>query len=60
MEIIKKLNGKVPQISKFSAFVAIWLVIGVGGSIENAGYPNGLPDWGTYLGTLKKQIFQDY
>ena len=24
------------------------------GSIENAGYPNGVPNWGTYLGTPKK------
>ena len=27
------------------------------GSIENAGYPNGLPNWGTYLGTPKKYIY---
>ena len=24
------------------------------GSIENAGNPNGLPNWGTYLGTPKE------
>ena len=24
------------------------------GSIEKAGYPNGVPNWGTYLGTPKK------
>ena len=24
------------------------------GSIENAEYPNGLPNWGIYLGTPKK------
>ena len=24
-------------------------------SIENAGYPNGLPNWGTYLGTPKNK-----
>ena len=29
-------------------------------SFENAGYPNGVPNWGTYLGTPKKQIYQDY
>ena len=28
--------------------------------IENAVYPNGLPNWGTYLGTPKNQIYQDY
>ena len=30
------------------------------GSIENAGYPNGLPNWGVFLDTRKKQIYQDY
>ena len=25
------------------------------GSIQNATYPNGLPYWGTYLGTLKNK-----
>ena len=30
------------------------------GPIENAGYPNGLPNCGTYLGTPRKQIYQDY
>ena len=29
------------------------------GSIENTGYPNRVPNWGTYLGTPKKQIYQD-
>ena len=29
-------------------------------SIENAGYPYGLPNCGTYLGTPRKQIYQDY
>ena len=27
------------------------------GSIDNAGYPNGLPNWGTYLGITKNQIY---
>ena len=30
------------------------------GSLENTRYPNGLPNWGTYLGTPKKHIYQDY
>ena len=30
------------------------------GSVEKVGYPNGLPNWGTYLGTPKEQIYQDY
>ena len=25
-------------------------MISVKGSIEDAGYPNGVPNWGTYLG----------
>ena len=29
-------------------------------SIENTGYPNELPSWGAYLGTPKKQIYQDH
>ena len=30
------------------------------GSTENARYANGLSNWGTYLGTPKNQIYQDY
>ena len=28
-------------------FILIWYKIG---SLENTGYPNGVPNWGTYLG----------
>ena len=40
------INYQTQQITIFCKILS--------GSIENAGYPNGLLNWGTYLGTPKK------
>ena len=50
---ILKLAGITPVYKKHSRHKEK-------GSIENTGYPGGLPNWCTYLGTPEKQIYQRY
>ena len=57
---VKRRERKMPsQYEKFLRNLGNKMSL-VKGSIENAGYPNGLPNWDTYLGTPRKQVYQDY